>query len=323
VYGCAGATVTRRQAAAQPPGALIAYDAMMEPDPQHAPQDRVLDRAVAWARGEDLVRALILESSRANPRAAIDELSDYDLLLVVSDVRPLRDDDAWLRWCGEPLVCCSEDWTREGLDGLTRLVLYEDGTKVDHQVWCVARFEIEKQCPALPDILDVGYRVLLDKNGVTAGLKPPTYTAHIPRRPTEREYLDLVEEFWWETTYVARNLRRGQLFPWKYSFDAVIKFDILRRMLEWHVEIHNDWSIKPGAVGRGLKDLVQSEIWAEVEATFVGPDVRDNWEALFRAGRLFRRLALDVGASLGYAYPERIERGVTAYWRRLRGPASG
>lgn len=284
---------------------------MMERDP-------VLERALAWARENDLVRALILESSRADPRATLDDLSDYDLLLVVSDVRPLRDDDSWLRWWGEPLVRFIEDWTREGLDGLTRLVLYEDGTKVDHQVWCLARFEIEKARPALPDILDVGYRVLLDKDGVTAGLKPPSHSAHIPHRPSEREYLDLVEEFWWETTYVAKNLRRGELFPWKYSFDAVIKFDVLRRMLEWHVETRHDWSLKPGAVGRGLKQLLQPDVWAEVEATFVGPGVDDNWDALFRSGRLFRRLALDVGADLGYAYPERIERGVTEYWRRLR-----
>jgi len=35
---------------------------------------------------------------------------------------------------------------------------------------------------------DAGYLVLLDKDHLTDGLKPPTYTAYIPTPPTEIEY---------------------------------------------------------------------------------------------------------------------------------------
>jgi aminoglycoside 6-adenylyltransferase len=281
-------------------------------------EDDVLARAVRWAEHEDALRALIIESSRAAPGAPLDALSDYDLLLVVSDIARFRDDDAWLRWCGEPLVRFSEDWTRDGFDGVTRLVLYSDGTKVDHQVWPVQMLRAAASQPKLPDILDVGYRVLVDKGGVTKDLGPPSYSAHIPQPPTEAEYRALIEEFWWESTYVAKGLARRELFPWKYSFDVVMRFELLRKMLEWRVELAHDWSLRPGTLGRHLKDRVPPDVWAEVEATFAGPDVDDNWDALNRMGALFRRLAKEVGTKLGYAYPDDLDRGMVDYWHKVR-----
>lgn len=101
--------------------------------------------------------------------------------------------------------------------------------------------------PTLADVLDVGYRVLVDKDGLTQGLKPPTYTAHIPPVPTEKEYQMLIEEFWSESTYVAKNLWRDELLPAKYNLDYVMKFQLLRKLLEWRIEINHNWSLKPGA----------------------------------------------------------------------------
>jgi aminoglycoside 6-adenylyltransferase len=280
----------------------------------------VLQRAVDWANDDEGVRALILESSRAVPDTALDEFSDYDLLVVVSDIDAFATDDGWLAWWRTPLVRFSQDRrTADGRRWLTRLVVYDDGTKVDHQIWPVDMFRSATAGETLPAILDVGYRVLVDKDAIAADLPPPTFRAHIPTPPTEAEFLALVEEFWWESTYVAKNLARGELFPWKYSFEAVMKFDLLRRMLEWRIEIDHGWSVRPGAVGRHLRERLDADTWREVEPTFTGADVDANWDALFRTGDLFRRVAKEVAAALGYAYPQHMDDGVVAYWRRVRG----
>src|SRR6266496_1621284 len=63
-----------------------------------------------------------------------------------------------------------------------RLVLYEDGTKIDYTVWPVALLRRILNEPGLPDVLDVGYRILVDKDHLAHELKPPTYTAHIPAK---------------------------------------------------------------------------------------------------------------------------------------------
>jgi aminoglycoside 6-adenylyltransferase len=278
----------------------------------------VLDRLTRWAADQPLVRAAVLESSRAVDGAALDAFSDYDVLLVVADVRPFADDDGWLAGIGTPLVRFRDAFEIQGFETLARLVLYEDSTKVDYMVWPAALLRRVVETQRLPDLLDWGYRVLLDKDDLTVGLPAPTRRAHIPARPSEAAYQALVEEFWWETTYVAKNLWRDDLLHARYSLDVVMKHDLLLRMLEWRVEIERDWSWKPGPVGKGLKRELPPALWSALEATFVGADIEENWRALFATTALFRQAATAVGAALGYIYPDALDRRVSAYLMAVR-----
>lgn len=108
----------------------------------------------------------------------------------------------------------------------------------------------------MPDQLDVGYRVLVDKDGRTSGLKPPSHRAHIPSRPSCEEFLAVVEEFFLESTYVAKHLKRDDLMPAKFSLDHVMKQGSLRTMLEWRIEIDHQWLLRPGGYPRDLDGRV-------------------------------------------------------------------
>lgn len=72
-------------------------------------------------------------------------------------------------------------------------------------------------------------------------------------------------------------------------------------------------------MGRGLKRLLPADIWSELEATYAGADVEENWEALFGLAALFRRVALEVGERLGFTYPQDVDDGMTAQLRFVRG----
>ncbi len=282
------------------------------------PEDNVITRLVQWAEQQPLVRAMLLTSSRANPAAPVDTLSDYDIILVVSEMTPFSEDENWRHAFGTILVEFRGSDPRHEHESLTQLVVYQDGTKIDYTVWTLDKLKQASAQPQLPDALDVGYRVLLDKDALTANLQPPTYRAHIPPKPTRQEFEALVEEFWWETTYVAKNLWRGELFPARYSFECIIKIDLLRRLLEWHVEFEHDWSLKAGTLGRGLKNRLSPELWTQVENTFVGADMEDNWNALFRAAELFRTVAIVVSQHLGYDYPHSLDERMMTYLNGVR-----
>jgi aminoglycoside 6-adenylyltransferase len=278
----------------------------------------VLDRLVQWAKNQPLVRAMVLESSRASDRMSVDILSDYDVLLVVGDTRPFSRHETWLHDFGKILVLFRDKGRTQGLTTYNRLVLYEDGTKIDYIIWPVVLLQRVLVAPQLPDLLDQGYQVLVDKDDLASRLKPPTYTAYIPKKPTEKEYAALVEEFWWETSYVAKNLWRDELIHAKYNLDFVMKFELLRRVLEWKIELDHNWSWKPGAVGRGLKKHLDARTWDELARTYVGESIEENWDALFQTIALFSRSAIEVGNALGYRYPYELEEGVTGYLQRIR-----
>jgi aminoglycoside 6-adenylyltransferase len=92
----------------------------------------------------------------------------------------------------------------------------------------------------------------------------------------------------------------------------------MRRLLEWRVEIDHDWSLKPGVYGRGLERQLPADIWSDFASTYVGPDSEDNWAALFHLMALFRRVAMEVGGALGYAYPQPLDDRVGVYLDAVR-----
>ncbi len=126
--------------------------------------------------------------------------------------------------------------------------------------------------PRLPPGLDRGYRVLVDKGGLTAGLPPRTHTACLPQPPTTAAYQALVEEFWWGTTYVAEYLWRDEPLAARVVLDGEVREHGLRTVLEWVVGVEHGWAVCPGVLGRQLKRHLPPEFWAQAERTFGGAD---------------------------------------------------
>src|SRR5205807_6044741 len=90
-----------------------------------------------------------------------------------------------------------------------------------------------------------------------------------------------------ETIYVAKNLWRDELMHAKYNLDFVMKIELLRKLLEWRIELDHNWSLKPGSLGRELKKRLDPQTWADLANTYVGPAIEENWRALFRTTALF------------------------------------
>ena len=282
-------------------------------------EDAVLGKLLAWCGAEARIRAVILTSSRATPDRRADLLSDYDVILAVQDPAAFAGEDGWVLQYGPPAARWGDESELFGLLTSFQGVVYADGVKIDYTIWPEEMLERVSAADALPEGLDVGYRVLLDKDGRTSAWLAPTYRAHIPAPPTEAAYRAQVEEFWWSATYVAKALWRGEVVFAKFVLEQDMRLGPLRRVLEWRIELDHDWSLRPGAYGRGLEQLLPPELAAELAATYVGAGVEENWDALFATAALFRRVATEVGAALGHAYPlEDVDEVVTAHLEAVR-----
>jgi aminoglycoside 6-adenylyltransferase len=282
-------------------------------------QDPVIQRLIQWGEAQTAVRAMVLTSSRTNPNAPVDLFSDYDVILAVTDIGPFFEDRTWLGDFGKVLVVYRDPIQLDhGLEKFAYITQYEDGTKIDFTLWQLQIARLIARDPKLPEDLDVGYTILLDKDRLTDGLKPPTYRAHIPTPPTEAVYRTVVEIFFHEATYVAKHLWRDDLMPAKYNLDYAMKAVNLRQMMEWRMEVDHNWSVKPGAYGKGLEKRLAPELWSELEETYTGAGIEENWDAMFRTIDLFHKVAIQVAASLGYDYPHDLDRRMTAYLHNVK-----
>lgn len=65
-------------------------------------------------------------------------------------------------------------------------------------------------------------------------------------------------------------------------------------------------------------ELLPASLWSQLEAAYADAALSANWDALLRTMALFRQVAMDVAAQLGYTYPLAMDEGVTAYVERVR-----
>ena len=271
---------------------------------------------IDWAKTRDNVRVAILTSSRANPDAAVDELSDYDIEVFVRDLRPFEEGEQWLEPFGDVMVRKPYDssiWEEDGHVG--PMVVFTDGRRIDFNIDLVrvledniARDDVEGHC-----------RVLVDKDGITNGVEAlqfggGSYSHFLTQPPSEAEYLERVHNFWWNIAYVPKCLYRDQLFFAQYML-AGQRHGNLVTVLAWYTGMQKHWKNNPGVHGRHFKEQVDPALWSELEGTFAGADLEESWRATFQLARVFGRLASEVGSHLGYSYPEQVDLRVTEYMR--------
>ena len=285
----------------------------------HDPHD-VINRLIQWGESKDTVRAMLLTSTRARPQASLDVFSDYDVVLVVRDIQPFFADRSWLEDFGQVLVVYWDPIYPEsdyGIEQTGNVIQYADGLKIDFRIWPEALPRQIRHAATLPSEMDAGYTILLDKDHLTQGLRPPTYQAYIPSRPDEDAYQKQIQDFLSVAPCVAKYLWRNELLPAKWCLDYDMKHVCLLPMLEWRMECDHDWAVPVRDLGKGLMTLLPSEITTQLEGSYAGGAIAENWEALFRTMALFRRVAIEVGHALGYIYPHDLDQRVTAYVRAM------
>lgn len=141
---------------------------------------------------------MLLTSTRAIPYATLDAWSDYDVILVVADIHPFDIDRTWLNEFGEVLVAYWDPIGPHSVTGIpqvSNVTQYASGLKIDFTLWSIEQMRRIAKAPTLNPGLDAGYRVLLDKDQLTAGMPAPAWRAYIPKRPDEATYRLLVNDF--------------------------------------------------------------------------------------------------------------------------------
>ncbi len=137
-------------------------------------EDAVLGHVVQWAQQQQSVRAILLTGSRANASASLDLFSDYDVILAVEHIHPFFEDRKWLGEFGKVLVVYRDPLKHtHGVEHFTYVTQYEDGTKIDFTVWPIALLSQVCTDSKLPDSLDIGYAILMDKDHLTPRPQTP------------------------------------------------------------------------------------------------------------------------------------------------------
>jgi aminoglycoside 6-adenylyltransferase len=294
------------------------------------------ERFVAWAQTRQDIRAALVIGSRARTEHPADEWSDLDIVFFTTKPELYLSNADWLENIEKPLLTFVQETPTGGQR--ERRVLFEGGLDVDFTIVnnaeakLLLRFlRLRKWFPKLPHlfpkrkaqkmlqeiadfvgIIRRGMRVLLDKDGVVAfmPLVSDSSLSRPPLKPTQSEFMALVNEFWYLAVLMTKKLRRGALWTAIRINDCSMKL-LLLQMMEWHARAMNGWDYDTWHNGNFLEE------WADPRALNALPDIfahynkDDMSSALRETMKMFRWLAIETAEQLGFPSPIDADRRTT------------
>jgi len=274
-------------------------------------EKEMFDLILGFARADERVRAVILDGSRADPEAPRDDLRDYDIVYVVSDLASFKSDPGWIDIFGERMILQLPDdmgdLENKQPVGYAYLMQFMDGTRIDLTLYPADRISeaaVTSYCYAL-----------LDKDGILPTEKFRDASHYLPTPPTAKEFADCCNEFWWVSPYVAKGLARDEIIYAKHMHEIVR--EELAKMLTWYIGLHTDFRENPGKYGKRWRKLLEPELWELLLQTYSGSTIEGTWNALFATCDLFRLTAPVLAAHFNFSYPRQEDERVYAYLESL------
>jgi aminoglycoside 6-adenylyltransferase len=271
------------------------------------------DRIIAWAESQAPVRAILVIGSRARRDFPADEWSDLDLTVFATDSERYLAGDDWLHDIGQVWLNLPH---QTGSGHQEPLVHFEGGCKVDFVFFAVDDLRRMVESGKLEGIYHRGYYVLVDKDKLATQLPPSPFAPPPYEKPSEDLFTLAVNSFWHDAVYVARQIRRRNLWAANMR-NAKMKEMVLLRMLEWHARAVNGWDYDTWYNGYLMSEWTDPQTWDELQSTFGGLGVVESWRALLAMMDLFRRLTVETASELGYTYPRFTDERFTRLVKRL------
>lgn len=263
----------------------------------------LLERIHSWAILQNDIRLCIIIGSRARTDRPSDEFSDLDLLMFTTDSERYISNADWLSHFGHHFLTFVEG-TAVG-DFMERRVLFESGLDVDF-IPLPLRVLESSFAAEIAGVLQRGYRVLLDKDGLAVTLTTLTISDGEHKvtnaGPTEKQYLQIVNDFLYHAVWSAKKLCRGELWTAKMCCDGYMKRQLLQA-IEWHRHVTGTDSIDTWHEGRFLDSWADPQVLSKLHVAFALYEVGSVWRALDETVDLFRCLCEQVGNLLGYTFP--------------------
>jgi aminoglycoside 6-adenylyltransferase len=277
-------------------------------------EKEMLDLIINTAKEDERIRAVIMNGSRVNPNVKKDCFQDYDIIYVVKDIQSFTCNHSWINRFGEIMIVqMPEEMSLLPADKdgkFPYLMQFMDGNRID--LMLVPVDLINKFIGQ-----DSLSKLLLDKDNCIGEFPPASDKDYVIKNPTEKEFFDCCNEFWWCSTNVGKGLWREELSYAKGMLEGPMR-DMLIVMLEWHIGMKTNFTVNTGKFGKHFEQYVEKDTWEQFRKTFSNAEYENIWESFFVMGDLFREVANEIANTYGYQYPQDDDDKVTSYLKHVK-----
>lgn len=261
------------------------------------------------AKNDDRVLAVGLNGSRTNKKAPKDMFQDYDIVYVVESVEAFVKDPSWIDQFGSRLIMQTPEdmvlFPPTGNGRFTYLMLFDDGNRIDLTLCPKEQADNWNEGDHLAEIL-------LDKEQVLPRLTVATDQDYWVKRPSQAEFLDCCNEFWWVSTYVVKGLCRNELFYAADHLNEICQKELLR-LLSWQVGSEHGYQISVGKNYKYLPNYLIKEEYEAILATMNSSSISAAWSALISLQKQFDHYAQKFAQKNCFDYDQKTALKVMNY----------
>ncbi|MFZ3198812.1 MAG: aminoglycoside 6-adenylyltransferase, partial [Bacillus mycoides] len=247
-------------------------------------EKEMLDLIINTAKEDERIRAVIMNGSRVNPNVKKDCFQDYDIIYVVKDIQSFTCNHSWINRFGEIMIVqMPEEMSLLPADKdgkFPYLMQFMDGNRIDLMLVPVDLINKFIGQDSLSELL-------LDKDNCIGEFPPASDKDYVIKNPTEKEFFDCCNEFWWCSTNVGKGLWREELSYAKGMLEGPMR-DMLIVMIEWHIGMKTNFTVNTGKFGKHFEQYVEKDTWEQFRKTFSNAEYENIWESFFVMGDLFR-----------------------------------
>ena len=275
----------------------------------------IKDLVINFAKHDDRIRAVLLNGSRANPNTPSDNLQDFDVAFIVNNLESFLTYHNWVHFLGDKIITqlpnemtFGKNNDKEEPLSFAYLMLFKDESRIDLTL-------LSKQ-NLKPDFkLDSLTMVWLDKDNLFSHVSSPSDKDYHICKPTEKEFLDTCNEFWWVSTYIAKGLLRTEITYAKEMSEIIVR-PVLMKIIEWKIGVENSFSVSFGKAGRFIRNYVTDDFYEKILQTYSGSDIEENWKSLFIMTDVFKQASNEIAQQLGFQIAKKEQDDTLEYLQK-------
>ena len=273
----------------------------------------LVDKFITYANSDSSIYAAIMFGSNARVYKPADEYSDIDFIMLVDYPELFLTTDAWLKNIGDYHISFIED-SIDGEKG--RRVLFDDALNLDFLIVSKSNVKNILNNNDVVSFYKRGYKVLVDKDGLSKYIPQEDVYAVKLVPITEPEFINLENDFWFHTVWATKKLLRGELWAAKYCVDTYMK-GLLLTLIESYAHVKNGMDYNTWHNGRFIDTWADTQVLNELRNAFSHYDKEDITRALAVTMRLFKWMSFEIAEKLGFEYPYAAERFATEWLQKM------
>ncbi len=278
-------------------------------------ETEMFDLILSVAKKDERIRAVILNGSRANKNIPKDNLQDFDIVFFVTALDFFVATPNWMDVFGERIILQTPNSMTLGdsdahlnEEEIVYLMLFKDYNRIDLSLRKVINRNKKK---------DSLTKILLDKDQLFKEILVSNDKDYWTRKPSQKEFSDCCNEFWWVSTYVVKGLLRNEIIYAKDMQEVILR-KMLMNVIAWNIAADYNFKINLGANKRFIENYLDFDTMNQLKNTYSDFTKISIWNSLISMSGTFHEKSIELGSKENLHYNLEEAKNVRNYIQEMK-----